>query len=869
MPTSLGVAYSWTAQDEPGEGSAMGKRSIGQGSASWVAWAATFLLLLFMHFPTNAEIIEVRLEVRDGWLTTCTDPCYEDEYRDLSGARYLVTFAYDTDRAGPDLAPLDPGVGLYRVPIVGGSVRLEGEMPFSFACGLVNGRMTTTPCTGGGLFLGFYDESMALKPNYIHGDYLTVELRFGVDGKYLEFTHGHQWGYNTACYGDPFLNGDSITQLPLPWPNMPIGFCTASLIHFGDASRWYEDESAGSQVNSSSVIRDAGAPLRYDVVDLGTLGGGSSSAHGINNAGEVVGTSGTAVPTEGHAFLYSAGLMHDLGTLGGEDSFAYSIDAFGRVTGYANPDGNTVGRAYLYESGTMKPLETLGGLVNQGNSINDSGHVAGWSEITGRTAYHAFYFDGTRMQDLGTLGGTRSEGYAINESGVVVGRSYTTDDTAQHAFIFDGSGMRDLGTLGGSESAAYGVNDTGLVVGTSQIPGDTSFRAFVYDGTEIRQMGNLHNSVAYSINSSGRAVGDYVAPNTESHGFLFDGVTTYDLNSLIDPASGWTIRGARAINDLGQIAALGCNASYQCRAVRLDPIRTGIWLAGLSLKQPVVAGCKSVSGSIKLSAPAPAGGVVVRISDSLASASSPTSVTIPAGETARSFTIKTAPVAASQMGVVTAELGEIRLNHGLMVRPMGLSGVKLSPSTVVGGRPSTGTATLECAAGPGPVTVDLSTSNPAIAHPVAPTVVVPQGLKSQTFTVATNPVLSKSSAMIAGEASTTTKSRRLNVVPAAAVSSTRLSFGSISVGQTSGALSTILRNDGVVPFAVNGISVTGTYASWFAQTNNCPASLAPGASCTVSVTFTPLGATSKSAKLSIATSATSAPLSVSLSGTGI
>jgi hypothetical protein len=79
----------------------------------------------------------------------------------------------------------------------------------------------------------------------------------------------------------------------------------------------------------------------------------------------------------------------------------------------------------------------------------------------------------------------------------------------------------------------------------------------------------------------------------------------------------------------------------------------------------------------------------------------------------------------------------------------------------------------------------------------------------------------------------------------------------------------MLTNKGAVPFSVSSISLTGTGAAWFAQTNNCPASLVAGASCVISVTFTPQTALTKSAKLSIATSATSTPLSVSLSGTGI
>ena len=53
--------------------------------------------------------------------------------------------------------------------------------------------------------------------------------------------------------------------------------------------------------------------------DLGTLGGGTSAAYGINAAGQVVGESATSGPGT-HAFLYSGGTMTDLGTLGGTHS---------------------------------------------------------------------------------------------------------------------------------------------------------------------------------------------------------------------------------------------------------------------------------------------------------------------------------------------------------------------------------------------------------------------------------------------------------------------------------------------------------------------------------------------------------------------
>src|SRR5919202_1397013 len=64
----------------------------------------------------------------------------------------------------------------------------------------------------------------------------------------------------------------------------------------------------------------AGSPP-YTIVDLGTLGGATSDAYGLNDAGDVVGDSVTATG-DTHAFLYTGGKLQDLGTLRGADSTA-------------------------------------------------------------------------------------------------------------------------------------------------------------------------------------------------------------------------------------------------------------------------------------------------------------------------------------------------------------------------------------------------------------------------------------------------------------------------------------------------------------------------------------------------------------------
>jgi hypothetical protein len=303
------------------------------------------------------------------------------------------------------------------------------------------------------------------------------------------------------------------------------------------------------------------------------------------------------------------------------------------------------------------------------------------------------------------------------------------------------------------------------------------------------------------------------------------------------------------------------------------PVRADVAFSGVSLKLGVseVVGCKSVVGTVKLPAPA-AGDRVVAISDTLAAATTPLSVTIPAGSTFKSFSIATTAVASAQSGTVSATLDGVTVSQPLALRPIGLSSLAFKPTSAVGGTlPAvTGTVKLECRAGPGPITVDLASDKPAVAHPVAASVVVSAGLQSASFDIMAERVYVKTSALISATANGSKKSKALTVLPWAVVNSTpTLKFGGVVVGTTSAPLSAMLTNKGTGAFSVNGIAVTGTGYSSFAQTHDCPASLAPGASCSIDVTFMPLAATSRSAKLSIATSATTAPLTVGLTGTGL
>lgn len=266
--------------------------------------------------------------------------------------------------------------------------------------------------------------------------------------------------------------------------------------------------------------------------DLGTLGGANSRAWAINDAGHIVGQSETSGGAT-HAFLRTGGALTDLGTLGGSDSVAKSINNADTVVGNAmQADGSQ--RAFSYSNGAMANLGTLPAsgemVLSYADAINDVGQIVGTSSVgpftPPETTIHAFLRRTSgKMIDLGTLGGQYSEAFAINDKGEVVGVAATSTLHYDNAFLYAGGVLHDLGNLGGGYAQAFGINNKTQIVGAS-------------GGTTV------------------------------SRGFLYQKGAMVALDTLVDPA--WTISEARAINDLGQIAATGCKAGV-CYAVRLDP----------------------------------------------------------------------------------------------------------------------------------------------------------------------------------------------------------------------------------------------------------------------------------------------------------
>lgn len=179
----------------------------------------------------------------------------------------------------------------------------------------------------------------------------------------------------------------------------------------------------------------------------------------------------------------------------------------------------------------------------------------------------------------------------------------------------------------------------------------------------------------------------------------------------------------------------------------------------------VVGGAQSSTGTVTLSAPAPAGGAQVALSSSNTNvARVPASVTVAAGATNATFVISTSAVSASATVSISASYGGAARSAPLTVNPPTptLTSLTLNPTNVIGGaQSSTGTVTLSAPAPAGGALVALSSNNSAARVPAS--VTVSAGATSASFTVGTSAVLFSTSATITAAYNNTTRSATLSI----------------------------------------------------------------------------------------------------------
>jgi hypothetical protein len=248
---------------------------------------------------------------------------------------------------------------------------------------------------------------------------------------------------------------------------------------------------------------------------------------------------------------------------------------------------------------------------------------------------------------------------------------------------------------------------------------------------------------AYALRSMGGVV--YVA-GTSSNGTNND-VLTVGLDAATG-AEVWQDRYDQSGNERAPAMAAAGNGFWVAGTtdtadgdllnIRYELAEAGPAVSALTLSPATFpGGCQSSSGRVTLSAPAPAGGTVVALASTNPVAVIPASITVPAGQTRATFPITAPAVSSLQTGTVTATAGGQSRSATLRVRPIGVLSLVLGPNPVTGPNRVDGSVLLECAAAPGPITVQLTSSNQTVAWPNVSSIVIPAGAATGRFTVST------------------------------------------------------------------------------------------------------------------------------------
>jgi probable HAF family extracellular repeat protein len=200
----------------------------------------------------------------------------------------------------------------------------------------------------------------------------------------------------------------------------------------------------------------AGGSFKPVVPGVG-IPGINVTAHGIDNAGQVVGTDGNN-KSGVNAFLWSPdGAWQEIGTHSnggsGPSTHAFGINDGGEVVGSFNPSQGAPPSAFVFQSGISSFFQVPGATATEAHGVNNAGAIVGIA-------------DGRGFVDIGgQFTFIVGDPMAINNGGTIVGSSFYGTHT--HGFVDVGGHITAVDMPGAADTWVTGINDNGTIVGYS------------------------------------------------------------------------------------------------------------------------------------------------------------------------------------------------------------------------------------------------------------------------------------------------------------------------------------------------------------------------------------------------------------------
>jgi uncharacterized membrane protein len=323
----------------------------------------------------------------------------------------------------------------------------------------------------------------------------------------------------------------------------------------------------------------------YTITDIGVTYPSFFLTRSLNNSGAVAYCS-EFPPSDGFPHLWQNGTNTSLTVLG-SPNLPIAINSLGHVAGGFGSHALVLRNGVVTDMGAF-----VQGAFSVAFDINDSDWAVGSSRVDSQNAYRAFLWKNGPLSALPAPGGSyayadQSEAFAINGNGDAVGY-FQNISLGQVAVKWSNNTATTLGGLPDqSKSEANDINLSGQAVGFSQPSVGRISTAVLWNGTTPTPLAAVQDypiANALGIDDSGDIVGTAQLDFNNPIGLaiLWHDGTAIDLNTRINPASGWNMVSANAINNSGQIVGMGY---YQgdSHAFLLTPTPEPSILAGLSL----------------------------------------------------------------------------------------------------------------------------------------------------------------------------------------------------------------------------------------------------------------------------------------------
>jgi hypothetical protein len=554
-------------------------------------------------------------------------------------------------------------------------------------------------------------------------------------------------------------------------------------------------------------LHDFGGKITRADGSFGTDGTGPNGVT-FDSAGNLWGTAGQGgANSKGILWEYSKGTYKDIHDFGSTAAFAdgsnpnapVTFDAAGNMYGTTQAGGANdsvnLGSAKdgtvwkMTKGGSYTVLHNFGGAsihnASGGTSVDgafpagpvtvdSSGNLYGTCQYGGPNGENGAIYEGDGLVWEITSKGVYTDLHDFGGSTSFGGQVVNDGKESASAITFD--------TSGNMYGAAYSAGPNGDgIIWTIKKSGPYSI-VHAFGGQTELTTGTLGADGALpilgvSFDAAGNMYGVTYAGGAYSGGILWE-ITSAGLYQDLHDFAGKVSVGGQDTTDGTRPT---CSLTFDSSGVIYGTTLLGgansnggtVWsfkppvaLKSLTVAPSPVLGSTSSAGVVTLNTSAPTGGTIVDLTSSTTAATVPSFVTVPAGKTTFTFTVKTAPVGVNTDALLTAKIGSSSKTATIVVDAPTVKSFTLSPTSVVGGSstPVTGTVALTGLPPSAGLNVKLTSSDPSLVT-VPATLFFHSGHLTATFNVTHKETKVQVGVSIAATFNGTTIFSKLQVTP--------------------------------------------------------------------------------------------------------